>query len=325
MTIAPFHHSWQIKIVSDLVCLFICNFTMWEEHSWCTILASPSASIPECKHWLDWSCKLMSSLQTIQLNKYPLELLRCPDPQVRPAGQHTWRGNDHMILGYMHSHMQVLETQFITHCGTSAKAYSILHLRHEKHSGLTQIQLIQQMMQIHFDNNPNAFDTTMSQHCKMIYRAEQIGQVNISKLVILFILMHLKGTHPSVYEALSPALMDSTVTLETFEHRMHHFYKSLATHNPDNLAFPSLLPTDSTFANYELSSHFSQSSPTLALPALSPPQANICPNCKSSGTQLSSAFPQEEKCTASRLLTWLLHNRQFVKWRVLAQTPWHSF
>ena len=28
MTIAPFHCSWQIKIVSNLVHLFICNFTM---------------------------------------------------------------------------------------------------------------------------------------------------------------------------------------------------------------------------------------------------------------------------------------------------------
>ena len=132
----------------------IAGVQSWPAH----LLLSQNAN-----NWLDWSCKLMSSLQTIQLDEYPLGLLRCLDPQVDPTGQHDWRGNDHMILGYMWSHMQALETQLIAHCGTSVEAYSILHLHHKKCSGLTQIQLIQRMMQIHFDNNPNTFDTTMSQ------------------------------------------------------------------------------------------------------------------------------------------------------------------
>lgn len=204
-------------------------------------------------NWLDWLRKLMSSLQTVQLDKYPLGLLRCPDPRVDPMAQQTWRGNDCMILVYMRSHMQASETQFITHCGTSAEAYNLLHLRHEKRSSLTQIQLIQRMMQIRFDNNPSAFNTTMTQLHNLIYRAEQIGQVDISKLAMLFILVHLKGTHPSVYEGLSPALMDGTVTLKTFEQWMHHFYKTLAMHHPDQLAFHSLLPTQPTFPAHDSS------------------------------------------------------------------------
>ena len=115
----------------------------------------------------------------------------------------------------------------------------------------------------------------------LIYRVEQIRQVDILKLAILFILVHLKGTHPSVYEALSPALMDGNVTLEAFKCHMHHFYELLAMHNPDNLAFPSLSPTNSTFARVEFS--LLTIIPTLALPALLPPWANICPNCKKPG------------------------------------------
>ena len=99
-------------------------------------------------NWLEWSRKLMSSLQSVQLDEYPLGLVKCPNPRVDPIAQQTWQGNDHMILGYMRSHMQASETQVIAHCGTSAEAYGILRTRHEKRSSLTQIQLIQRMMQI---------------------------------------------------------------------------------------------------------------------------------------------------------------------------------
>lgn len=109
---------------------------------------------------------------------------------------------------------------------------------------LPRSNLSQWMVQIHFDNSPGVFDTTMTHLHNLIYWAEQIqiGQVDISKLAILFILVHLKGMHPSVYEALSPALMDSTVTLKTFENHMHHLHEAEAMHNPNHLAFPSLLP-----------------------------------------------------------------------------------
>ena len=225
----------------------------------------------------------MTSLQSVQLDEYPLGLVKCPNPRVDPIAQQTWRGNDRMILGYMRSHMQASETQVIAHCNTSAEAYDMLRTRHEKRSGLTQIQLIQRMMQIRFDNNPNTFDTTMTHLRDLIYRAEQIGQVDISKLAILFILVHLKGTHPSVYEALSPSLMEGTVTLEAFERRMYHFYEAEATHNPDHLAFPSLSPILDTFPSHTSSVHSSPSSPITALPASLPPRANICPNCKKAG------------------------------------------
>ena len=240
-------------------------------------------------NWLDWSRKLISSLQTVQLDEYPLGLIKCPNPHIDSVGQQTWRGNDRMILGYMRSHMQSSESQCIAHCSTSAEAYNILRHRHEKRSGLTQIQLIQRMMQIRFDNSPSAFDNTMTHLRDLIYRAEQIGQVDISKLAVLFILVHLKNTHPIVYEALSPALMDGTVTLQTFERRMHHFFEDQATHsqNPDHLAFPSLSPVLPTLPsqNSPLSSsaQLSPSSPTTALPASLPPRANICPNCKKPG------------------------------------------
>ena len=228
-------------------------------------------------NWLDWSRKLILSLQTVQLDEYPLGLIKCPNPHIDSVGQQTWRGNDRMILGYMRSHMQSSESQCIAHCSTSAEAYNVLRHRHEKRSGLTQIQLIQRMMQIRFDNSPSAFDNTMTHLRDLIYRAEQIGQVDISKLTVLFILVHLKNTHPIVYEALSPALMDGTVTLQTFERRMHHFFEDQATHsqNPDHLAFPSLSPVLPTLPsqNSPLSSsaQLSPSSPTTALPASLPP------------------------------------------------------
>ena len=77
-------------------------------------------------NWLEWSRKLMTSLQSVQLDEYPLSLVKCPNPRVDPITQQTWRGNDRMILGYMRSHMQASETQVIAHCNTSAEAYDML-------------------------------------------------------------------------------------------------------------------------------------------------------------------------------------------------------
>lgn len=52
---------------------------------------------------------------------------------------------------------------------------------------------------------------------------------------------------------------------------------------------------------------------TVALPALLPLQANICPNCKKKDTQSSSAFPQAVKWKAYQLLMLLHVNGQFMK------------
>ena len=122
-----------------------------------------------------------------------------------------------MILGYMRSHMYSSETQCIANCLTSAGTYNTLCQHHEKQSGLTQIQLIQRMMQIRFDNSPTNFNTTMSQLCDLIHRAEKISQVDITRLALLFTLMNLCSTHLSVHEALVPALMDGTITLKALE------------------------------------------------------------------------------------------------------------
>ena len=111
-------------------------------------------------NWLEWSQHLIMSLKMSQLDKYPLGLLKCPDHQTDRTGHRNWWGNDQMILGYMWSHMYSSQTQCITDCLMSARAYNTLYQHHEKQSGLMQIQLIQQMMQVHFDNSPTNFNTT---------------------------------------------------------------------------------------------------------------------------------------------------------------------
>ena len=185
-----------------------------------------------------------------------------------------------MILGFIRSHLFSSETQCIAHCNTSAEAYRTLHQCHEQCSGLTQIQIIQRMMQVQFDHNPANFDATMAHLRELIYRAEQIGQINVTKLALLFALMNLRTTHPSVHEALAPSLMDGTITLEALECHLSFFFELQATQSMDQIAFPSLAPSHVPFPTSASSTHSSPSSPTIALPASLPPHANICPNCK---------------------------------------------
>ena len=47
------------------------------------------------------------------------------------------------------------------------------------------------MMQVRFDHSPTNFDATMANLRELIYRAERIGQIDVTKLTLLFALMNL--------------------------------------------------------------------------------------------------------------------------------------
>jgi hypothetical protein len=188
----------------------------------------------------------------------------------------------------MNSHMYPTESQYIADCSTSAEAYRTLQRCHEKQSGLTQTQLLQRMMQVHFDMSAAHCDTIMSNLHDIIYRIDRIGHIDSTRLCCLFAIQSLRSTHPSVHKALTPALMDGSISLEAVEKCLHFFFELHASENSDQVAFPAmspilpqvpLVPLPSTPAN-------SDSSPlihTIALPASLPPCANICPNCKKPG------------------------------------------
>ncbi|KAH9158646.1 hypothetical protein EDB89DRAFT_2085671 [Lactarius sanguifluus] len=226
-------------------------------------------------NWLEWSRKLISSLSMGQLDVYPRDILKCPPYEEDPSGHTNWLGNDRMVLGFIRDHVYTSEVQCITTCDTSAEAYETLHQRHEKHSSLAQIQLIQKMTQVRFDNSSDNCDVTMAYLRDLIYRAERISPIDITKLALLFSLINLRLMHPSVHEALAPALMDGTITLEALERRLHYFFELQAMHGSKPLMFPALSPTPPQ-----------QSIPPqmpIALPAGIPLRATICPNCKKSG------------------------------------------
>ena len=230
-----------------------------------------------------------------QLNVYPLSLLACPNHRNDKTGYCNWCRNDCMVLGYMQSHLFSSEAQCIAQCDTSVEAYRTLRRHHEQRSGLTQIQLIQCMMQVCFDYSPTNFDATMANLQELIYRMERIGQINITKLALLFVLMNLRMTHPSVHEALALSLMDGTITLELLECRLSFFYELQATQSMDQLAFPSLVPPFVPFLTGMSSTQSSPSSPTVALPASLPPRAHICSNCKKAGHSIEFCISPEGK------------------------------
>jgi hypothetical protein len=120
-------------------------------------------------NWLEWSHKVLNNLKMAQLHMYPLGLLNCPDARLDRASNQNWRGNDQMVLGYMNSHIYLAESQYIADCTTSVEAYRTLQRRHKKHSGLTQTQLIQRMMQVCFDMSSSHCNTIMSNLHDIIY------------------------------------------------------------------------------------------------------------------------------------------------------------
>jgi hypothetical protein len=109
-------------------------------------------------NWLKWSHELLNALEMGQLDIYSLGILKCPDKNTNHASNRNWQGNDWMVLAYMCSHMFPTESQLIDHCRTSAEAFKFLQHRHEKRGGLSQIQLLQKMLQI---ASTTALSTTM--------------------------------------------------------------------------------------------------------------------------------------------------------------------
>jgi hypothetical protein len=70
------------------------------------------------------------------------------------------------------------------------------------------------MMQICFNNSPANTDTIMLQAHDMVYQVEQIGEINVIKLTLLFIVHKLRFTHLSLHKTLTPTLTDGTITFE---------------------------------------------------------------------------------------------------------------
>src|ERR1700761_7245546 len=131
------------------------------------------------------------------------------------------------------------------------------------------------MTQIRFDPNTNDTDTVLVLVRDLIYRAEMIGPIDYTKLALLFIMTSLRTTHPSVHEALAPALMEGTLTIQALEQRLTYFHDLRATQSLEHMF-------SATTSSPPSSVQSSPTSPTIALLAY-PPRANICPNCKCSG------------------------------------------
>ena len=129
-------------------------------------------------------------------------------------------------------------------------------------------------MQVHFNHSPTNFDATMANLCELIYRAERIRQIDVTKLALLFALMNLRSTHLSVHEALTPSLMDSTITLKALEHCLRFFYKLQATQSMDQLVFLSLTPSHVPFPTNVASTQSSLTFPTIAVMI----EVQACPN-----------------------------------------------
>ncbi|KAI0256262.1 hypothetical protein BJV78DRAFT_1151040 [Lactifluus subvellereus] len=217
-------------------------------------------------NWHEWSRHLTSSLAICQLDDYPLNRLLCPDPRVDTVGHRAWTGNDRMILSFMRLQMNSSELQQIAACATSAEAYAILGARHEKR---TQIQLIQRLSQIWFDDDPNNFERQLAHYRDLLYQIESMGSIDVNQLGLFFLSRNLKVSHPTVHEALAPAIMNGSITEELLGTYMYYYFEMRAAQitQSQNGGPPPILG--------------------MGLPAFVPDVA-ICNNCKKVGHSAES-------------------------------------
>ncbi|KAI0253235.1 hypothetical protein BJV78DRAFT_1153128 [Lactifluus subvellereus] len=214
-------------------------------------------------NWLEWSRRLIHGLSICQIDDYPLGKLPCPNPNIDPAGHHAWVGNDRMILNFMRSQIYASEEREIAECDTSAEAYHILQARHEKRSGMTQLQLIQRLGQIWFNDDPQNFETQLAHWRDLVYQIDNIGRIDASRLGLLYLFQNLKVSHPTVHDALAPAIMDGSMTEEMFVLRMRYYFEMRAAQAAQ------------TYIG-------GQPGLDVALPAFTP-RVVVCNNCKKGG------------------------------------------
>jgi hypothetical protein len=205
-----------------------------------------------------------------------------------PLGYRCWNGNDHMILGYMQSQMYSAEIQYITPCLTAAQAFQTLCHRHEKRSGLTQIQLIQKLMQLSLKDNEDIYKTSMTTWWDLIYRIESIGHVDLQRLGLLFLFLNLKAELPGVHDTLALALMDGTISVELLEARMNMHFEMRKAHHGQ----PFLPPASLVLAAQGL-----------------PQRITLCPNCKHTGHTIEFCIAPGGKMEGASTFDAITHQR----------------
>jgi hypothetical protein len=201
-------------------------------------------------NWQEWSRCLLQFLAMGQLDEYTLGLLRCPDERTEPFSYLYWKGNDRMILAYMRRQMSLNEEHYIATCATSAEAFQVLRVRHEKRGRFTQVLLIKKLMQISFGDNPETLDTTMTTFRNLVDRIESIGPIDVNYLGLFFLWQKLETSHPTVYNALVPAFMNDSITVELLEAHMQHYFEMRAVYlNQTSLSPLAQLPPRNRIAS----------------------------------------------------------------------------
>ena len=84
-------------------------------------------------------------------------------------------------------------------------------------------------MHVCFDPNVNNVNATLVGVHDLIYRVEMIRPVDYMKLTLLFMMMSIRTTHPSVHKALVPTLMDGTLMLSALKRRLAYFHELCVT------------------------------------------------------------------------------------------------
>lgn len=133
-----------------------------------------------------------------------------------------------------------------------------------KRSRIAQIELIRRLGQIRFDDSPHHYDTQMAYYRDLLYRIESIVKIDVKQLGLLFLFQNLKVSHPTVHDALAPAIMDGSITEEMLETRMQYYFEMRAAQiAPSQQGGPPPIPG-------------------MALPAFTA-RVMICNHCKTAG------------------------------------------
>ncbi|KAI0256714.1 hypothetical protein BJV78DRAFT_301871 [Lactifluus subvellereus] len=130
---------------------------------------------------------------------------------------------------------------------------------------MTQLQLIQRLGQIWFNDDPQNFETQLAHWRDLVYQIDNIGRIDASRLGLLYLFQNLKVSHPTVHDALAPAIMDGSMTEEMFVLRMRYYFEMRAAQAAQtyiggqpglDVALPAFTPRGCLQQLQERGSHF---------------------------------------------------------------------
>ena len=110
-------------------------------------------------NWPKWSQKIIEVMEMLEIDEYLHGNIPKLDNTVDPTSYRNWKGNNKKVIGFLKAYIEDGEEFFLATDNTCITWTNLIN-RHERQGPITQVQLIQEVLSIHYSKDVCAWSTT---------------------------------------------------------------------------------------------------------------------------------------------------------------------